>query len=101
MIGETRMAPSPRPDPYRELREQIDRIDDRLLELLNERARAALEIGRLKRAHAEPIHVPEREKAVLERVVGANRGPLPRGAVEALFRAIIVQIRALEESQGH
>ncbi|HKI99988.1 MAG TPA: chorismate mutase [bacterium] len=84
-------------NPYQHLREQIDRIDAELLRLLNERAEAALEIGRLKRANGEAIHVPERERSVIERAVRANRGPLDNGAVSALFEAIITHIRALEE----
>jgi chorismate mutase / prephenate dehydratase len=94
------MAEASARDPYGPLREQIDRIDDRLLELLNARATAALEIGRLKRANAEPILVPEREKAVLERMARATRGPLGGEAVTAVFRAIIREMRALEEDEG-
>jgi chorismate mutase / prephenate dehydratase len=91
------MSEAPRPDPYRELRERIDRIDGELLRLLNERAQAGIAIGRLKRERNDPIHVPEREQAVLERAVRGNRGPLPAVAVRAVFQAIIGQIRALEE----
>ena len=92
------MTEAPRRDPYGELREQIDRIDALLLQLLNDRARAALEIGRLKRANGEPILVPEREQAVLERLVRSNGGPLSAEAVLAVFQAIIGEIRALEDA---
>lgn len=87
-------------DPYRELRQQIDRIDSELLALLNERAGAALQIGHLKRANNEPIRVPERERAVIERAVRANRGPLTAEAVGTVFEAIIGQMRALEENHS-
>ena len=70
-------------DPIHPYREQIDHIDGQILELLNRRAAAALEIGRLKRANLQPIYVPDREKAVLQRMVNENRGPLAAGAVEA------------------
>jgi chorismate mutase/prephenate dehydratase len=93
------MSDAPRPDPYRALRDQIDRIDARLLELLNERARVALQIGRLKRANNEPIYVPERERAVLERVAQSNGGPLSDAAVQAVFESIIAEIRALETGE--
>lgn len=85
-------------DPIHSFREQIDQIDGQILELLNRRAAAALEIGRLKRASHQPIYVPLREEAVLQRMVNENRGPLPAGAVEAVFRAIMSEMRALEET---
>jgi len=42
-------------------RKKIDELDGRLVELLNERARAAREIGRLKRKTSMPIYEPDRE----------------------------------------
>jgi chorismate mutase/prephenate dehydratase len=92
------MAQRPKDDPYRTQRDLIDRIDRELVELLNRRAAAALEIGRLKRMNGEPIHVPEREQAVMEGVLRRNKGPLPAEAIEAVFRTIIARMRALEES---
>lgn len=83
-------------DVYRQHREEIDRIDAELLRLLNRRAAVALEIGRLKREQGEPIHVPEREEAVLNRLAGLNGGPLPERAVRAIFRGVIEQVRRLE-----
>ena len=58
-------------------RKKIDEVDRRLVELLSERARAAVEIGRLKRDTSLPIYEPERERVVFENVRGMNRGPLP------------------------
>lgn len=92
------MTDAGRADPYGDMRAEIDRIDAELLVLLNRRAEAALEIGRRKRAQGEAIHVPERERAVLERLVAANRGPLGAEAVAVVFETIIAEIRALEES---
>jgi len=94
------MAASTRSDPYLNLRREIDRIDAELLRLLNERAAAALEIGRLKRARNEPIHVPEREQAVLEALVRQNGGPLAAEDVTAVFRAVIATTRGLEEREA-
>lgn len=96
--GPPRTPAAPGPDPYAALREEIDRIDGELLALLNRRARAALEIGRAKRARNEPIHVPEREQAVLERLLGENAGPLDPAAVSDIFATIMRHIRALEEN---
>jgi chorismate mutase len=45
-------------------RKQIDAIDRKLVELLNERARVAHEIGRLKKQKELPIYEPDRERVV-------------------------------------
>ena len=94
------MSNAPATDPYRELRAQIDRIDGELLRLLNERAKAGMAIGQIKRARNDPIHVPEREVAVLDRAVRENPGPLSEKAVRTVFEAIVGQTRALEEDHG-
>ena len=52
-------------------RKKIDEIDQKLVEILNERAQAAQEIGRLKRKTAMPIYEPDRERIVLD--TGAGR----------------------------
>ena len=82
----------------REFRDQIDRIDGQLLELLNRRAECALSIGRFKRENDMPIHVPSREGEVIARMIQENKGPLPDSRVETIFQSIIQQIRTLEEN---
>ena len=51
-----------------ELRQQIDHLDERLVELLSERAHCALQIGQLKQALGLDVYQPEREKQVLQHV---------------------------------
>ena len=83
-------------DGLAELRRKIDALDERLVQLLNERAACALEIGRIKR-HAElPIYQPNREAEVLGHVQSINPGPLDDGAVRRLFERIIDEARRLE-----
>ncbi len=77
------------------LRDRIDGLDDRILELVNERARLAQAIGHLK--NNGPIYRPEREAQVLRRLTGANAGPLPNVSVELLFREVMSACRALEQ----
>lgn len=79
-------------------RDEIDRIDSQILDLLNQRMKAALEIGRVKKANNQPVYVPEREKAVIERLLLINTGPLPDSAVQAVFQTIIQLVRHIEES---
>jgi chorismate mutase/prephenate dehydratase len=70
-------------------REEIDAIDDRLLELLNERARCNAEIGKLKASNRGGVFVPSRELEIFERLEAANSGPFPASAIRNVFREII------------
>jgi chorismate mutase len=81
-----------------DLRRKIDEIDHKLVELLNERSRCALEIGRLKRISALPLYQPEREREILEGVERANRGPLPDVAIRRLFERILDEARSVERT---
>ncbi len=77
-------------------RRRIDEIDRKLVELLNERSRAALEIGRLKRQRGLPLFQPEREADILTNVQRANGGPLGNEAIRRLFERIIDEARSIE-----
>ncbi|MCC6848934.1 MAG: prephenate dehydratase [Deltaproteobacteria bacterium] len=84
-------------------RAKIDRIDDRILGLLNERARIAQRIGARKARRrgaraggADGVWVPSREQRIHRRLRGLNRGPLADEHVRAIFREIISASRALE-----
>ena len=80
-----------------QLRLRLDAIDGQVLALLSERAGTVLDIGDYKRRHGLPIHVPERENNVVKRLQTDNPGPLPGDAIERIFRAIIEEMRKLEE----
>jgi len=84
-------------DRLDELRAEIDAIDDRILELLNRRARAVIEVGRLKAERNLRYYVPEREVAILRRLTEANEGPFPDEALKAIYREIISASLALEK----
>jgi chorismate mutase len=78
-------------------RKKIDELDLRLVELLNQRARAAQEIGRLKRNTKMPIYEPDREKAIFENVRSANQGPLPDGELRHVYERIIDVMRNIQK----
>ena len=59
-------------DPLAGLRQQIDELDHRLVELLNARARIVVDIGKIKHQAGTPVYAPDREKIVLERIRKAN-----------------------------
>ena len=81
-------------DPLKEVRDQIDALDERLVALLNERARLAQRIGEMK--NGGPAYRPERETEVLNRVRELGAGPLPAEAVARIYTEIMSACRALE-----
>jgi chorismate mutase len=83
------------------LRDAIDRVDEVLVKLLNQRARYAVEIGEIKGVLALPIYAPEREKQVLKRVEEAGTGPLDAPAIRRLFERIIDESRRVERESAH
>ena len=80
-----------------EHRQAIDRLDRRLVALLNERTRHALEIGALKLKHGEEIYAPHRERSVLNRIARLNQGPLTAEGIRAIYREIMSSAIAVEK----
>jgi chorismate mutase/prephenate dehydratase len=83
-----------------ELRERIDTIDDKLLELFNERMELVHQVGELKNTTGAPIYRPERERAILERLKRNNDGRLSDKAIEALFLELFAVARNLERPEA-
>jgi chorismate mutase-like protein len=79
-------------------RKRIDELDEKLVELLNERSRCAAEIGRLKHAAGEAVYQPEREQQVLERVLKRNGGPLTDEQLRRIFERIVDEARTVEHN---
>ena len=65
-------------DNLSQLREKIDELDRKIVELVNERAKVVVELGKTKLADGTPIYAPDREQAVLNRISELNKGPLPQ-----------------------
>jgi chorismate mutase len=78
------------------LRKRIDRLDLRLLRLLNRRASLAVRVGELKRRRAQGVWDPARERRVLEQIRRANQGPLADRSVREIFSAILRASRHLQ-----
>lgn len=87
----------PRASSIDALRAQIDRIDTKLLTLLNQRARLAIEIGQRKHDTRTSMYSPAREKRIIERLAAASRGPLDVGSLRPIFREIIGACLSLEQ----
>jgi chorismate mutase len=80
-------------------RKKIDELDRKLVALLSERARAAVEIGRLKRDTSLPIYEPDRERSVFENVQQANQGPLPGRDLVRIYERIIDVMRNIQKEE--
>src|SRR6187399_82607 len=79
------------------LRAKIDRVDQELVRLMNDRAQLALEIGKVKSNSGISAYAPAREDEVLSRVLSLSKGPLADRCVRAVFREIISGSRSLEK----
>ena len=83
-------------DSIEHWRNKIDDIDRHLVEILNERAKYADEIGKIKEQLGMEAYSPKREKEVLENILKHNKGPLNDLALRRLFERIIDESRKLE-----
>jgi chorismate mutase/prephenate dehydratase len=81
-------------DSLQEIRDQIDALDERLVGLLNERARCAQRIGHIK--GDGPAYRPEREMQVLNRIRTLSGGPLSGDALSRIYTEVMSACRALE-----
>ena len=81
-----------------EHRKAIDTLDEKIVELLNERTKHVLEIGAIKLKAGEEIYVPHRELAVMDRVCKLNLGPITNESLRAVYREIMSSALSLEKS---
>jgi len=79
------------------LRQKIDRLDHELVKLMNDRAKVALEVGRVKDSSGICAYAPLREDEVISRVLALNKGPLSERCLRSVFRELISGSRALEK----
>ncbi len=82
-------------------RQEIDRLDDEILRLLNERSHHVIAIGKAKR-QADPnalLHTPGREAAIVDRLTKLNTGPFPNDAIRPVYREIMSASLSLEGIQ--
>jgi len=86
-------------ESLQDCREAIDEIDNEMLELLNKRMKVVERVGEIKHESGGAIYRPEREKAIIERLVKFNfatNGLLNSNAIEAIYLEIFAVSRNLE-----
>jgi chorismate mutase-like protein len=81
-------------------RKRIDQIDEKLLDLLNERTRCVIEVGKIKKMQNVRIYDPEREREILRRMKEQNRGPLDNEGLQRLFERVIDECRRIERNES-
>ena len=85
------------------LRDEIDRIDEVIVRLLDRRARCAFAIGRIKRELGLPIYEPKREATVIARVKELNiklGGPLDEHGIARLYERIMDEARRIQRIEA-
>ena len=80
------------------LRKEIDGLDKQILELLNERAKLSLTIGRAKSKNNASIYAPDREKEIYKKLISDNNGPLSAESLKAIYVEIMSGSLSLEKS---
>lgn len=80
-----------------EIREQIDKIDSSLVDLLNKRAEKVLKVAKVKRQEGEEVYAPGRERAIIERLLAENNGPLPDEQLREIVRVILKSFLFLQK----
>lgn len=80
-------------------RKKIDELDRKIVELISARAGAAHAIGELKRGEHMAIYEPDRERAVFEKVRGANPGPLSDRDLLRIYERIMDIMRQIQQEE--
>lgn len=80
-----------------DIRIHIDEIDGKLLDLLSSRADLVHQVGEVKKRDGLQIYAPEREEALLRRLIEMNQGRLPEKSIRAIYREIMSAALALED----
>jgi chorismate mutase len=86
------------------LREEIDKIDEVIVRLLDSRARCAYTIGRIKKERGLAVYEPSREAAVIAHVKAVNMklgGPLDEHAIGRLYERIMDEARRIQRTEAH
>jgi len=84
-----------------QLRKQIDRLDDRIVALLNQRLQLARKVGLIKARNGNKIYDPKREKEVLSRLLSTQKGPLNQSELCLIYQNILKISRKHQKQIAH
>ena len=87
-------------EQLKKYRQEIDRIDQGLVSLLNERPVAVMKIKKLKEKHSLPLYDAKREEDLINNIVGYNKGPLYNDNITQIFESILRNVQILEKDEN-
>jgi len=82
-----------------EWRKKIDDLDRQIVQLMNERAQCAHEIGKLKRNSDMPIYEPDREKVIFDNIKRQNTGPLSQVQLRQVYERLVDVMRQIQRDE--
>ncbi len=82
-----------------EWRRKIDELDRQLVALINQRARCAEEIGKLKRNSSLPIYEPDRERVIFDNIASMNQGPLTQVQLRQIYERLVDVMRQIQRDE--
>jgi len=85
-------------DDMSEWRNRIDKVDEKILDLLNERAKYVIEIGRIKSQDNLDVFDPEREKNIMSHLCEMNSGPFTDAAIRKIFECLFTESKLIEKN---
>jgi chorismate mutase len=78
---------------------KIDELDRQLVALINERARCAGEIGKLKSDSSLPVYEPDRERVIFENIARQNQGPLTQVQLRQIYERLVDVMRQIQRDE--
>lgn len=86
------------PKIIQDLRSQIDRIDDEILELLSKRLNVASQIGAIKRKSSQKIDDIQREEEIIARL--SQKGVLDEYQIKMIYQQIFLLTKQIQEEES-
>ncbi|MBN1688647.1 MAG: prephenate dehydratase [Candidatus Omnitrophica bacterium] len=80
-----------------QIRKKIDELDQKIMQLLNDRTELALQVGKVKTESGKEIYAPDRESEIYQMIDKEAKGPLPKNALKSIYREIMSASLALEK----
>ncbi|MFH1148639.1 MAG: prephenate dehydratase, partial [Pseudomonadota bacterium] len=82
-----------------QIRAKIDELDEKLVELLGERAKLAYRIGRLKLKNSLSFYDSKREREIVERIAAINNGAFPEKSLFSIFQEVFFACRSVQQKE--
>ncbi len=82
-----------------DFRSEIDALDEKIVELINQRLQVCLEVGNFKSLHGIAVRDSKREEELISKLLENNKGPCPPDILEKIYRILIETAISLES--GH